>query len=84
MGTGLETGSCRFFGGNDMKVTTIALAAVFALSTTSMALAKHRHHHHHKHGMSMGSSGSSGPGMEAGAPDKSRPGGKGVSKKPAE
>lgn len=69
-----------------MKLSTIALAAVFALSSSSIALAKHRHHHHHKHGMTtdMGASGPSGPSKDAGGVDKSRPGGQGVSKKPAE
>jgi hypothetical protein len=69
-----------------MKISTIALAAIFALSTTSMALAKHHHHHHH-HGMTMGmgsSTGPSGPRMDGGGIDKSRVGGQGVSRKPAE
>jgi hypothetical protein len=70
-----------------MKIGTIALAAVFALSSSSMALAKHRHHHHH-HKMAgtttgMGS-GPSGPRMDGDGVDKSRPGGQGVSRKPAE
>jgi hypothetical protein len=68
-----------------VKISTIALAAAFALSTTSMVLAKHHHHHHHKHGMTMGSStGPSGPRMDGGGVDKSRPGGQGVNRKPAE
>ena len=69
-----------------MKMGTVALATVVALASTSMALAKHRHHHHKMHGMTTGmdSSGPSGPRMEAGGIDKSRPGGKGVSRKPAE
>jgi hypothetical protein len=67
-----------------MKISTIALAAVFAVSSSSIALAKHHHHHHH-HGMTMGSStGPSGPRMDGGGVDKSRPGGQGVSRKPAE
>jgi hypothetical protein len=71
-----------------MKTRTIALATIFAL-TGSLALApaqaKHRHHHH-KHGMTMGmgSSGPSGPSKDGGGVDKSRPGGQGVSRKPAE
>jgi len=66
-----------------MKVSAIALAAVVALSASSVALAKHHHHHHH--GMTMGSStGPSGPRMDGGGVDKSRPGGQGVSRKPAE
>ena len=67
-----------------MKLSTIALAAVIALSSSSIAFAKHRHHHHHKHGMptGMGSSGPSGPSMDGGGTDKSRPGGQGVSRKP--
>jgi hypothetical protein len=66
-----------------MKVSTIALAAVVALSSSSVALAKHHHHHHH--GMTMGSStGPSGPSLDGGGVDKSRPGGQGVSRKPAE
>ena len=65
-----------------MKVSTIALAAVVALSSSSVALAKHHHHHH---GMTMGSStGPSGPRMDGGGVDKSRVGGQGVSRKPAE
>ena len=68
-----------------MKVSTIALAAVVALSSSSVALAKHHHHHHHHHGMTMGSStGPSGPSLDGGGVDKSRPGGQGVSRKPAE
>jgi len=70
-----------------MKIGTIALAAVFALSSSSIALAKHHHHHHHRHHheMTMGSStGPSGPRMDGGGVDKSRPGGQGVSRKPAE
>jgi hypothetical protein len=64
-----------------MKVSTIALAAVVALSSSSVALAKHHHHH----GMTMGSStGPSGPSLDGGGVDKSRPGGQGVSRKPAE
>jgi len=65
-------------------VATIAIATVLALWSTTAVFAKHRHHHHHKHGMTtgMGPSGPSGPGQDAGAPDKTRPGGKGVSNKP--
>lgn len=70
--------------------TTIALAAAFALAGSlalTPAQAKHHRHHHHKHGsMTTGTAGNgaSGPGKDAGAPDESRPGGKGVSRKPAE
>jgi len=65
-----------------MKIRTIALAAVVALSTSSMAFARHHHHHHHMHEMTMGSStGPSGPRMDGGGVDKSRPGGQGVSRK---
>jgi len=68
-----------------MKIGTIALAVVFALSSSSIALAKHHHHHRHHHEMTMGSStGPSGPRMDGGGVDKSRPGGQGVSRKPAE
>jgi hypothetical protein len=69
-----------------MKIGTIALAAFFALSTTSLAVAKHRHHHHHKmHGMTTGmGSGPSGPRTDGGGMDKSRAGGMGVSRKPAD
>jgi hypothetical protein len=70
-----------------MKISTIALAAVFALSSSSMALAKHHRHHHKMHGMTTGmgsSTGPSGPRMDGGGTDKSRPGGQGVSRKPAE
>ena len=68
-----------------MKIGTIALAAVFALSSSSIALAKHHRHHRHHHEMTMGSStGPSGPRMDGGGVDKSRPGGQGVSRKPAE
>jgi hypothetical protein len=67
-------------------VSVLAIATVLAFSTTSLAFAKHRHHHHSKHGTtaSMTQSGPSGPGQDAGATDKSRPGSKGVSRKPAE
>jgi len=65
-----------------MKIRTITLAAVVALSTSSMAFARHHHHHHHMHEMTMGSStGPSGPRMDGGGVDKSRPGGQGVSRK---
>lgn len=68
-----------------MKISTIALAAVVALSSSSVAFAKHHHHHHHKGMMTMGSSsGPSGPRMDGGGTDKSRPGGQGVSRKPGE
>jgi hypothetical protein len=69
-----------------MKVVGIvAVATVLALSSSSQAFAKHRHHHHH-HGTTTGMSrtGPSGPGIEPGATDKSRPGGKGVSNRPGD
>jgi hypothetical protein len=73
---------CGVYQEETMKISTIALAAVFALSTSAIALAKHHHHHH---GMTMGSStGPSGPSLDGGGVDKSRPGGQGVSRKPAE
>ena len=67
--------------------TSLTIAAVFALAASlAVAPAQAKHHrHHHKHHISMGSTtGPSGPGLEAGAPDKSRPAGKGVSKRPAD
>jgi hypothetical protein len=76
-----------FIRRNTMKIRTIALAAVVALSTSSMAFAKHHHHHHHMRGMTMGmgsSTGPSGPRMDGGGIDKSRVGGQGVSRKAAE
>ena len=67
-----------------MKISTICLAAIFALSSSSIALAKHRHHHHHKtHEMTNGM-GSSGPSGMDGGVDKSRPAGQDVSRKRAE
>jgi hypothetical protein len=63
-------------------VGVIAVALVLALSSSSQAFAKHRHHHHH--GMTMSHTGPSGPGLEPGATDKSRPGGKGVSNRPGD
>jgi hypothetical protein len=68
-----------------MKVlNALVLATVVALGSSSIALAKHHRHHHHKmmHGMSVGSSGPSGPRMDGGGVDTSRPGGRGVSRKP--
>ena len=67
--------------------TALTVTAVFALAASlAVAPAQAKHHrHHHKHHMSMGStSGPSGPGQDAGAPDKSRPAGKGVSRRPAD
>jgi hypothetical protein len=63
-------------------VGVIAVALILALSSSSQAFAKHRHHHHH--GMTMSHTGPSGPGLEPGATDKSRPGGKGVSNRPGD
>jgi hypothetical protein len=66
-----------------MKISTLVLAAVVALSSSSVAFAKH--HHHHKGMMTVGSSsGPSGPRMDGGGVDKSRPGGQGVSRKAGE
>jgi hypothetical protein len=65
---------------------TIALAAALALAGSlaiGPAQAKHHRHHHKHHGMTMGGSGPSGPGLEPGASDKTRPAGKGVNAKPA-
>lgn len=72
-----------------MKIRTMAVATTFALCSSlafAPAQAKHRHHHHHKmHGMTTGmqSSGPSGPMTDGGGVDKSRAGGRGVSRKPA-
>jgi hypothetical protein len=66
-----------------MKTGKIALATAVALSgllALSPAQAKHRHHHH-KHHMTMGASGPSGPSLDGGGTDKSRAGGRGVSRK---
>jgi hypothetical protein len=72
----------------NMKISTIALAAVLAISSSSMALANHYYHHHHHHHhmhMTMGpSTGPSGPRMDGGGVDKSRAGGQGVSRKAAD
>jgi hypothetical protein len=81
-----------------MKVSTIVIATVFAV-TSSVAFAasndsgaaapehaptmkKHSAVHHHRmhHHMAR----RSGPGLEPGAPDASRPGGKGISNKPGD
>jgi hypothetical protein len=75
-----------------MKIRTLAIVTLFALASTAYASAtshKHRHHHMAKmnatSGMTTGmGSGSSGPRMDGGGVDKSRPGGQGVSRKPAE
>jgi hypothetical protein len=71
-----------------MKVSTIAIATVFALSSSlaAPAQAKHRHHHHHHHDMhgmttGMAPAGPSGPRLDGGGVDESRPGGRGVSRK---
>jgi hypothetical protein len=81
-----------------MKIRTIVLATAFALSsslafaqsgndagaaapehsaTTTKHSAKHYHRRHHM-------ARRSGPGLEPGAPDASRPGGKGVSNRPGD
>ena len=63
-----------------MKMSTIAFATVFAISTLiALAPAQARHHHHKHHHIVR----PSGPGLEPGAPDASRPGGKGVSNRPS-
>jgi hypothetical protein len=69
-----------------MKVLgLIAIATVLALSSSSPAFAKHHRHHHAMHGMTVGMSpGPSGPRLHAGGVDESRPGGRGVSRKPSE
>lgn len=75
-----------------MKIRTIVLATAFALASTAYANATttHKHHRHYvgkmHHGMTIGMArpGPSGPGLEPGARDASRPGGKGVSNKPGD
>jgi hypothetical protein len=69
-----------------MKTKTIVLATAVALSgllALSPAQAKHYYHHHHHHHMTvgMGSGGPSGPSLDGGGVDKSRTGGRGVSRK---
>jgi hypothetical protein len=73
-----------------MKISTIAIVTLFALASTAYASAtshKHRHHHTAKmnatSGMTTGMarSGPSGPSLDGGGVDKSRPGGQGVSRK---
>lgn len=75
-----------------MKIRTLAIVTLFALASTAYASAtyhKHRHHHTAKinatPGMTTGMarSGPSGPSLDGGGVDKSRPGGQGVSRKPA-
>jgi hypothetical protein len=79
-----------------MKVSTIVIATVFAVTSTvafaaskdsgaaapEHSVKKHSamHHHHRMHHMAS----RSGPGLEPGARDASRPGGKGVNNKPSE
>ncbi|HET7888246.1 MAG TPA: hypothetical protein VFL62_18645 [Bradyrhizobium sp.] len=69
-----------------MKIRTVVLATVFALSASlafAPAQAKHRHHHHKHHMMTgTGASGPSGPSTDGGGVDKSRAGARGVSRKP--
>ena len=76
-----------------VKTRTIAIVTLVALASTAYASAasyKHRHHHTAKinaaPGMTTGMarSGPSGPSLDGGGVDKSRPGGQGVSRKPAE
>lgn len=73
-----------------MKISTIAIVTLFAFAGTAYASAtshKHRHHHTAKinatSGMTTGMA-RSGPSLDGGGVDKSRPGGQGVSRKPAE
>jgi hypothetical protein len=65
-----------------IKMTAIATAFAFS-GSLAVAPAQAKHRHHHKHGMTMGGSGPSGPSLDGGGVDKSRPGGKGVSRDPA-
>lgn len=72
-----------------MKIKTIVLATAFALASTAYASANttHKHHRHHvatKHGGVTTGMSRSGPGLEPGARDESRPGGRGVSDKPGD
>ena len=75
-----------------MKIKTIVLATAFALASTAYASANttHKHHRHHVATMhsgvttGMARSGPSGPSLDGGGVDKSRPGGQGVSRNPAE
>jgi hypothetical protein len=75
-----------------VKIRTIAIATLFALASTAYASAttSHKHHRHYvgkmHNGMTIGMarSGPSGPSLDGGGVDKSRPGGQGVSRKPAE
>jgi hypothetical protein len=76
-----------------MRIRSLAIVTLFALASTAYASAtshKHRHHHTAKinatSGMTTGMarSGPSGPSLDGGGVDKSRPGGQGVSRKPAE
>ena len=75
-----------------MKISTIAIVTLFALASTAYASANttHKYHRHYvgtrHHGTTVGMarSGHSGPGLEPGARDASRPGGKGVSNKPGD
>jgi hypothetical protein len=75
-----------------MQISTIAIVTLFALASTAYASAttSHKHHRHYvgkmHHGTTIGMSrsGPSGPSLDGGGVDKSRPGGQGVSRKPAE
>lgn len=72
------------------NIGTIAFATALALASTAYASANttHKHHRHHVAKMhsgvttGMARSGPSGPGLEPGARDETRPGGRGVSNKP--
>ena len=81
-----------------MKVSIIVIATVFAVTSSvafaasnnsgaavpehSATMKKHSAMHHHRMHRHMARR--SGPGLEPGARDASRPGGKGVSNKPSE
>jgi hypothetical protein len=77
-----------------VQTKIIATATVFAL-VSSLAFApanaaSHKHHHHakmmHRSGMTTGMArtGPAGPSLDGGGVDKSRPGGRGVGRKPSE
>jgi hypothetical protein len=72
-----------------MKIGALAILTVFALASTAYASATyHKHHHHHTAkinataGVTTGMA-PSGPSLYGGRRDESRPGGRGVSRKPS-
>jgi hypothetical protein len=75
-----------------VKTRTVAIATLFVFASTAYVSATHKHRHHHMSKMNgtsgmttgMARSGPSGPSLDGGGVDKSRPGGQGVSRKPAE